>query len=115
MQHMMKKSLLVFMVSLVLGANFASSASAANADEAKAFAKSSKCLTCHAVDKEKNAPAFTAIAAKYKSDKGAEAKLVAHLASGKTVKTSDGTEDAHPIVQEPAASVKNLVEWILSL
>lgn len=115
MQHAIKNGLAATIVSLGLVAVFTANANAADADEAKAFAKSNKCLTCHAVDKEKNAPAFSAIATKYKGDKGAEAKLLEHLASGKKVKTLDGTEDAHTVVKEPADSVKNMVDWILSL
>ena len=41
-----------------------------------------KCGTCHAVDKRMVAPSFMEIAAKYKGDKGAAAKIAADTTKG---------------------------------
>ena len=45
--------------------------------------KSKNCMSCHDVDKKKVGPSFKDTAAKYKDDKGAEAKIVAELKEGK--------------------------------
>jgi len=45
--------------------------------------KAKGCLNCHEADKKKVGPSFKDIAAKYKGDKGAEAKLVEKLKDGK--------------------------------
>lgn len=42
----------------------------------QALAQKNNCLSCHAVDKKVVGPAYKEIAAKYKGDKTAEAKLV---------------------------------------
>src|SRR5205823_4764871 len=41
------------------------------------------CLGCHAMDRKVMGPAFRDVAAKYKGDAGAEAKLVSALKEGK--------------------------------
>lgn len=78
-------------------------AAAANAQEA--LAKSSGCLTCHAVDTKKMGPAFKDVAAKYKGKADAEATLVAKLTGAK----------GHPAVKASADDVTSLVKWVLSL
>jgi cytochrome c len=77
-------------------------AGAANAQEDKA--KAAGCMNCHAVDTKKIGPAFKDIAAKYKGNADAEAKLVGELSSGK----------GHPAVKASADDVKSLVKWVLS-
>jgi cytochrome c len=78
-------------------------AGAANAQED--LAKSSGCLTCHAVDTKKMGPSFKDIAAKYKGKAGAEATLVANLKSGK----------GHPAVKSSEADTAKLVKWVLAM
>ena len=78
-------------------------ASVTNAQEA--FAKSSGCLNCHAVDGKKMGPAFKEVAAKYKGKSDAEATLVAKVSGGKE----------HPAVKAGGDDVKSLVKWVLSL
>jgi cytochrome c len=63
----------------------------------------SKCSTCHAVDQEKVGPSFKEISAKYKGDKGAEARLIAKLKEAKT----------HPKVQASDAELKSATQYIL--
>lgn len=46
------------------------------------LAKSYGCLVCHAVDKKTIGPAWKDVAAKYRGDKGAEAKLMDKVAKG---------------------------------
>jgi cytochrome c551/c552 len=62
------------------GIDRAGAAGAASAQEA--LAKSDGCLNCHAVDTKKVGPAFKDVAAKYKGQADAEAKLVDKLTKG---------------------------------
>ena len=78
-------------------------AGAANAQED--LAKSSGCLTCHAVDAKKMGPSFKDIAAKYKGKADAQATLVANLKAGK----------GHPAVKTSDADTASLVKWILAM
>jgi cytochrome c len=78
-------------------------AGAANASED--LAKSSGCLTCHAMDAKKMGPAFKSISAKYKGNAGAEAKLVEMLSKAQ----------GHPAVKASPDDIKKLVKWNLSL
>ena len=57
-------------------------ASAGNALASDALAKKYNCLACHAVDKKVIGPAYKDVAAKYKGDAGAEAKLIAKVKNG---------------------------------
>ena len=45
------------------------------------LAKQKNCLACHAVDKKLVGPAWKDVAAKYRGQKGAEAKLVEKVAT----------------------------------
>lgn len=86
----------------------------ANADDAKALAQKSGCLACHSVDAKVLGPAYKDVAAKYKGQKDAEAKLVEKVKKG-----GSGTWGPIPM---PANSpqvkdddIKTIVKWILSL
>lgn len=95
---------------------FSTQALAVDADAAKAFAKQNNCFRCHGVDKDKDGPAWTKIAAKFKSDPKGEEKLLHHLSSGEKAKFPDGHEEAHMILKsDDPKETKNLVDWILSL
>ena len=80
-------------------------AGAANAQAGADLVKSKGCLGCHDVATKKVGPAFKDVAAKYKGNKGAEAKLIAALKEGK----------GHPAkVAASDAELKALVEYVLS-
>ncbi|HXZ48947.1 MAG TPA: c-type cytochrome [Usitatibacter sp.] len=105
----MKKTSLALFAALGLSAL---ALPAAAADET-ALAQKSGCLACHSVDKKVVGPAYKDVAAKYRGDKGAEAKLVAKVEKG-----GSGVWGAVPMppnTQVKPADVKTLVEWILSL
>jgi cytochrome c len=88
----------------------------ADAAAAQALARQSNCFKCHAIDKKKEGPPWKEVAAKLKSDKDAEAKLIKHLTTGPKVKFEDGHTEDHPIVKSKSPDeTKNLVAWILSL
>ena len=88
-------------------------ADAADDEAAQATLKKSACLTCHSVDKQKDAPSFKSVAAKYKGKPDAEAKVVTHITTGPKVKL-DGAEIEHPKVKGNEADAKNTAAWILS-
>ena len=76
------------------------------------LAKKHACLACHAIDKKLVGPAYKEVAAKYRGDAGAEAKLV-----DKVKKGSQGTWGQVPMPPNsnvPDADVRALVKWILS-
>ena len=77
------------------------------------LAAKSKCMTCHQVDKKVLGPSFKEIAAKYKGDKTAEAKLVEKVKKGGVGAWGQIPMPANAQVSD--ADVKALVKWILSL
>jgi len=87
-------------------------ASAGNALASEALAKKHNCLACHAVDKKLVGPSYKDVAAKYKSDAGAEAKLVAKVKTGGTGVW--GQIPMPPNASVPDADIKTLVKWVLS-
>lgn len=79
----------------------------------EALAKKYACLACHAVDKKLVGPAYKDVAAKYRNDPGAAARLAEKVKKG-----SQGTWGQVPMPPNssvPDADVKALVRWILSL
>lgn len=97
---------------------FIPSANALDEEAAKALAKQNNCLKCHAIEKDKDGPAYKAVAAKYKGKANAEARLIEHITSGEKAKFPDGHEEEHKVVKtsppKDAAQIKNLVQWILA-
>jgi cytochrome c len=86
----------------------------ANAEDAKALAQKSGCLACHSVDAKILGPAYKDVAAKYKGDKGAEARLVAKVkAGGSGVWGPMPMPSNSPQVKDEY--IKTIVHWVLSL
>jgi cytochrome c len=112
----LKYTLLAATAALLLSVPAAQAA--VDAEAAKALAKQNNCLKCHAVDKDKDGPAFKKIAEKYKGKADAETRLVTHLTSGEKAKFPDGHEEEHKIVKtsppKDMDQIKNLVQWVLS-
>lgn len=105
---------------IAIGLSFSLTARAdPNVDDAKALARQNNCFKCHAVEKEKDGPAWKKVAEKYKGKENAEARLIEHITTGEKAKFPDGHEEEHKIVQtsppKDMAQIKNLVDWILSL
>jgi cytochrome c len=96
---------------VILAAALAVAPAAALADEA--LASKNGCLACHAVDKKVVGPSYKEVAAKYRNDKGAEAKLIDKVKKGGTGVW--GQVPMPPNAQVSDADVKTLVKWILSL
>ena len=76
------------------------------------LAKKNACTACHSVDKKIVGPAFKEVAAKYRNDKTAEAKLVDKVKKGGMGVW--GQVPMPPNTQVNDADVKTLVQWILS-
>ena len=95
----------------VAAALAALAAAPALAQDAQALANKSGCLACHAVDKKIVGPSYKDVAAKYRGDKAAEAKLVEKVKKG-------GSGVWGPIPMPPNnvsdADAQTLVKWILS-
>ena len=76
------------------------------------LAKKHACFACHAVDKKLVGPSYKDVAAKYRNDKGAEAKLVDKVKKGGTGVW--GQVPMPPNANVPDGDVRTLVKWILS-
>jgi len=84
-----------------------------HATASEKLAQSSGCMTCHATDRKVIGPSYKEIAAKYRSDKGAEASLVKKVKAG-------GSGVWGPVPMPPNAHVKEddikaIVAWMLTL
>ena len=98
-------SVAAIMYRLVFAALLAATPFAARAQDAQALLDSKGCVGCHAVDKRVVGPAFREVAAKYKNDKGAEAKIVGELKKG----------EGHPMkIDATDAELKTLAQFVLA-
>ena len=95
----------------VIAAAMACSTGALAQDAAK-LAQEKACLSCHAVDKKLVGPAYKEIAAKYKADKGAEARLVKKVREGGVGAWGPVPMPPNTTVTEKEAQI--LVKWVLS-
>ena len=86
---------------------------AGTAQANQALAKEKGCMNCHAIDAKTVGPGYKEVAAKYKGDKTAEAKLIEKVKKG-----SSGTWGMIPMPANDAVSdadVKTLVKWVLTI
>jgi len=82
---------------------------AAASDE---LAKKHACFACHTTDKKMVGPAYKDVAAKYRGDKAAPAKLAEKVKKGS--QGVWGNVPMPPNSNVPDADVNALVKWILS-
>jgi len=80
---------------------------------AEAMMKKDGCAACHSIDKKVIGPAYVDVAAKYKADKDALAKLTDKVKKGGVGVW--GQIPMPPNAQVPEADIKELVSWILTL
>ena len=85
-------------------------AGAEQADEK--LAQANGCLTCHQIDKKLLGPGFKEVAAKYRSDKGAETMLVKKVKEGG--KGVWGEMPMPPNAHVKDADIATIVKWILA-
>jgi cytochrome c len=77
------------------------------------LAKKSGCTACHAVDKKIVGPAYKEVAAKYRNDKTAEAKLIDKVKKGGVGVWGQVPMPPNGHVKDE--DIKTLVKWVLSL
>jgi cytochrome c len=94
---------------LVTAAGLAATPALANEE----LAKKNACTACHAIDKKLVGPAYKEVAAKYKGDKGAEAKLIEKVKKGGSGVWGQVPMPPNSNVKDE--DVKTLVKWILGL
>ena len=87
-------------------------AAALPAHASEELAKKYACFACHSVDKKVVGPSYKEVAAKYRTDKTAEAKLVEKVKKGGTGVW--GQTPMPPNGAVPDADVRALVKWVLS-
>ena len=80
---------------------------------AEALMKKDGCVACHEVDKKLIGPPFNDVAAKYRGDKDAAAKLRDKVKKGGAHVWGEAAMP--PNVLATDADIKELVDWILSL
>lgn len=83
---------------------------AAHAD--LALAKAKNCMNCHALDRKIVGPAYKDVAAQYRNDKTAPARLATKIVQGGGGVWGVVKMPSNPQVSE--AEAKNLAQWILS-
>lgn len=76
------------------------------------LAKKHACFACHTLDKKMVGPSYKEVAAKYRSDKEAAAKLAGKVKNGG--QGVWGSVPMPPNAAVPDADIKALVGWILS-
>ena len=88
-------------------------AGAAQAQDGEALLKKYGCVACHANDKKVVGPAYVEVAAKYKGDAGAAAKLAAKVKAGGTGVWGPIPMPPNPSV--PDADMKTMMAYILAM
>lgn len=98
---------------LALGAMFAGAvmvAPVAQADEA--LAKKYGCMACHQIDKKVVGPSYMDVAAKYKGQGDAVAKLSAKVKKGGSGVWGPIAMPPHPQVSD--ADMEKIIKWVLA-
>jgi cytochrome c len=105
------------MIAMVAGAALLSLGlvGAASAADASALAQAKNCLACHQVGVKVVGPAYKDVAAKYKGDAGAKARLVNKVLEGGVGVWGDQIPMPPNKATVSEAEANTLVEWILSL
>ena len=107
----MKHALLALAAAAFLAAGTAHAA--LDTAAAEAMMKKDGCAACHAIDKKLVGPAYVDVAAKYKGDKDAVAKLTKKVKEGGSGVW--GQIPMPPNVAIPTTDISDLVTWILTL
>lgn len=96
---------------LLLVAAFAT----APAQASEAIAKKARCVSCHAVDKKLVGPAYKDVAAKYRGDASAPARLFAKVRSGGSGNWGEIPMPPHPADRLSDDDLNAVIGWVLSL
>lgn len=93
------------------GLAIAGASGAVDAPAAETLAGKNGCLACHAVDRKLYGSSFRDIAARYRNDPDAEAKLMTIIRTGSNGRSSISMP-ASPQIPEPDR--RSLARWILA-
>jgi len=85
------------------------SAKPVSQEQALALMKKHNCASCHAVDKKLVGPGYKEVAAKYKGDPSAEAKLIDKVVKGGSGVWGPVPMPPHPTV--PKEDIQAIVDW----
>ena len=96
----------------ILAATAAALSTSLPASASEELAKKHNCLACHSVDKKVVGPSYKDVAAKYRGDKAAEAKLFEKIKKGGVGVW--GQIPMPPNSTVPDEDIKALVKWVLS-
>ncbi|KIG02651.1 c-type cytochrome [Caballeronia concitans] len=77
-----------------------------------AIARSNACMGCHAVDRKLVGPSFQQVAAKYKGDAQAPAKLAKKVKDGGAGVWGSIPMPSHPAMND--GDIKTVVAWVLA-
>lgn len=95
---------------LLLAAGFLALSQSAHAD--LALAQAQGCLGCHAIDHKVLGPAYKDVAARYRNDPGAPARLTRKVMAGGGGVWGTAKMPSNPQLSQEQAS--KLVAWVLS-
>ncbi|WP_296224638.1 c-type cytochrome [Ralstonia sp. UBA689] len=85
---------------------------AVDAARAQSIANQNACMGCHAVDRKLVGPAYQDVAAKYKGDAGAQAKLIKKVREGGTGSWGQIPMPANLKIGD--ADLKTVIDWVLA-
>ena len=76
------------------------------------IARTNACMGCHAVDRKLVGPSFKDIAARYRSDPGAQKKLQGKVRNGGAGVWGTIPMPSHPGMSD--ADIRTVVQWVLA-
>ena len=85
---------------------------ALDAARALSIANQNACMGCHAVDRKLVGPAYQDVAAKYKGDAGAQAKLIKKVREGGMGNWGQIPMPANPKIAD--TDLKTVIDWVLA-
>lgn len=88
---------------------------ASSATASEAIVKKARCVACHAVDKKLVGPAYKDVAARYRGDAGAPARLAAKVRAGGSGNWGEIPMLPHPSDKISDADLATAIDWILAL
>lgn len=100
-------------IGIIAGLSTALSVAPLWAAEGEDLLKGKPCLACHKTDTKVVGPAYKDVAAKYKGNAEAPAKLVAKIKSGGAGNWGPIPMPPHPTISDD--ELNKIVAWILSL
>lgn len=89
--------------------------SALPAEASEAIVKKARCIACHTVDAKRVGPAYKDVAAKYRGDAGAPARLFDKVRAGGSGNWGEIPMLPHPEDKISDEDLRAAIQWVLSL